>query len=98
MDALNGHKKIISINLALCLVTAALTYGATMATISNRISAVEEWQAEYNVHVLPLREQFVKFLGELPGMRQDISDLQGEIRALRQEIWEDRLCREGRGK
>lgn len=85
-QVLNGSAKPISIGTVTGLIVAGVAFvslhmtltakyrgeGAASASTLERLEAVEKWQEDYDTQVRPYRDEFLKFMGELPGMRRDM--------------------------
>lgn len=96
---LNGNGGPVSVGLVLGLLAAGLPLGGFILAegrwsgdLTARVKSVEEWQLDYNRSVRPLRDQFIQFTGELPGLRREMEKLRMEIEALNERL--NRLERE----
>jgi len=103
LEKVNGVKKPIGIGTMAGVLVASVAFitlnftlsdrlrgeGAREADVKGDIRKVLEWQEEYDRNVRPLRDQFIKFTGQLPGLIERMDDLRSEMRRLSDRL--DRL-------
>jgi chromosome segregation ATPase len=72
----------VFVTLNLTLVDRFRGQGAQGASLEGRVVATEHWISDYEKNVRPLRDQFVAFTGELPGIRREMTELRQQIERL----------------
>ena len=89
----NGHGKPIGIGtitgIVVALVATVTLNFAIMDRVAasrSRLDAVEAWQANYNKNVGPLRDEFLRFMGEVPSIRAEMIRSRTESELLRKEM------------
>jgi len=107
-EKLNGRGLSIGLGTIIGLVTAIMSFiglnlaladrfraqGAAMEELRQGLKVEQTWTADYEKNVRPLRDQFIRFTGELPGFRREIEALRQEMVRLNARL--DRL--EGGGR
>lgn len=93
---MNGKVKTLGLGTMAGVVSAAVAFtllnitmvdrfrgqGVEAAALESRVLATETWISDYDRYVRPLRDQFIKFTGQLPWMINEMENLWLEIRRL----------------
>jgi len=100
LSAINGNRKPIGIGAVTGILTAAIgvvmfqlflsdrfrAEGRTSGAVVMRVEHLESWVADYEKNVRPLRDRFIAFTGELPGLRAQLDRLESKVDALNNRL------------